>query len=145
MAVKIVDVYEVARAAKRNVLFDTPRFSTWVHVYATPKKKMDMHAHNHDETFYLVEGECTMHFPDQEKVVMKPGMLAMIPGGSFYQLENSGDGAMVLMGNRAGNQGETAYVHYETRKAYKGRGGFDAANPDAKDRQREKELIEKNR
>jgi hypothetical protein len=49
----------------------------------------------------------------------------------------------VLMGNRAGNQGESVYVHYETRKAYKGRAGFDEANPDARDRKREKELAEK--
>ena len=106
MAVKIVDLHEVAAEGKRKVLFDTPKFSTWVHVYSTPKKKMDMHAHNYDESFYLLEGECTMHFPDQEKVVMKPGMVAMIPGGSFYQLENSGDDPMVLMGNRAGTKRE---------------------------------------
>jgi mannose-6-phosphate isomerase-like protein (cupin superfamily) len=104
---------------------------------------MDMHCHNYDETFYLVEGECTMHFPDGGSVVMKPGMVATISGGSFYQLENSGDGPMVLMGNRAGGQGDSTYVHYETRKVYKGRQGFDAANPDARDRRREKELIDK--
>jgi len=141
--VKIVDVKEMARRGQREVLFDQPKFSTWVHVYATPKKKMDMHAHNYDETFYLVDGECTMHFPGEEKVVMKPGMVALIPGGAFYQLENSGDGPMVLMGNRAGAQGTSAYVHYETRKQYKGRQGFDDANPDANDRRREKELIDK--
>src|SRR5262245_35885501 len=78
MAVKIVDLHEVAAEGKRKILFDTPKFSTWVHVYSTPKKKMDMHAHNYDESFYLLAGECTMHFPDQEKVVMKPGMVAMI-------------------------------------------------------------------
>jgi hypothetical protein len=50
---------------------------------------------------------------------------------------------MVLMGNRAGAQGESTYVHYETRKQYKGRGGFDAANPDAEDRKREKESATK--
>jgi mannose-6-phosphate isomerase-like protein (cupin superfamily) len=143
MPVNVIDVHEVAREGKRKVLFDTPKFSTWVHVYATPKKKMDMHCHNYDETFYLVEGECTMHFPDGGSAVMKPGMVATISGGSFYQLENSGDGPMVLMGNRAGAQGDSTYVHYETRKAYKGRQGFDAANPDAQDRRREKDLIEK--
>jgi hypothetical protein len=29
-------------------------------------------------------------------------MAALITGGSFYQLENSGSGPMVLMGNRSG-------------------------------------------
>jgi len=47
------------------------------------------------------------------------------------------------MGNRAGAQGESTYVHYETRKQYKGREGFDAANPNSKDRNDEKELKEK--
>ena len=141
--VNIIDVNEIARGGQRKVLFDRPKFSTWVHVYATPKKKMDMHAHNYDETFYIVDGECTMHFPTGEKVVMKPGMVALIPGGAFYQLENSGDKPMVLMGNRAGAQGESTYVHYETRKQYKGRQGFDAANPDSKDRRDENDLMEK--
>lgn len=141
--VKIVDVNEIARQGQRKVLFERPKFSTWVHVYATPKKKMDMHAHNYDESFYLVDGECTMYFPEEEKIVMKPGMVALIPGGAFYQLENSGDGPMVLMGNRAGAQEESLYVHYETRKTYKGRQGFDEANPRTEDRNQERELIKK--
>ena len=60
-----------------------------------------MHYHNADQTFY-VEGECTMHFPDGGKAVMKPGMSATITGGSSSSLENSGDGPMIMMGNRSG-------------------------------------------
>jgi mannose-6-phosphate isomerase-like protein (cupin superfamily) len=49
-----------------------------------------MHCHNADQTFYVIEGECTMRFPDGGEVVLKPGQAAMITGGSFYQLENAG-------------------------------------------------------
>jgi hypothetical protein len=60
-----------------------------------------------------------MHFPDGGKVVMKPGMAALITGGSFYQLENSGDGPMVMMGNRSGPHEAIQHINYELRKDIK--------------------------
>jgi hypothetical protein len=47
-----------------------------------------MHCHNADQTFYVIDGECTMHFPDGGKAVLKPGQAALITGRSFYQLEH---------------------------------------------------------
>jgi uncharacterized cupin superfamily protein len=52
----------------------------WVHYYPTPGESHDMHCHNADQTFYVIKGECTMHFPDGAKAVMKPGMAATITG-----------------------------------------------------------------
>jgi hypothetical protein len=43
-------------------------------------------------------------------------MAALITGGSFYMLENSGDGPMVMMGNRSGNQNNIKHINYDTRK-----------------------------
>jgi mannose-6-phosphate isomerase-like protein (cupin superfamily) len=57
-----------------------------------------------------------MHFPDGGKAVLEPGMMATITGGSFYQLENSGDGPMIMIGNRSGSQEGTKKIDYETRK-----------------------------
>jgi mannose-6-phosphate isomerase-like protein (cupin superfamily) len=139
MTVKVVDMVELAREREREVVFNKAKLSTWVHVYPEIGQKMDMHCHNHDETFYVIEGECTMHFPDGGKAVMKPGMVALIPGGSFYQLENSGDRPMVLMGNRGGSQETSTYVNYDTRKAYKSRYDFEDANPDSRQSVRPKE------
>jgi hypothetical protein len=60
-----------------------------------------------------------MHFPDGGKAVMKPGLVATITGGSFYQLENTGEGPMVLMGNRSGPSDAIQHINYELRKDIK--------------------------
>ncbi len=57
-----------------------------------------------------------MSFPDGNKSVLKPGMVALIEGGSFYQLENTGDGPMVLMGTRTGPHSANQHINIETRK-----------------------------
>ncbi len=104
---------------KREVIHSTPRFHTWLHCYLNPGDKDDMHCHDGDQTFFLLEGECTMHFPDGGKSVMKPGMIALITGGDFYQLENTGDGPMYLIGHRSGSYEKTKHINYELRKDIK--------------------------
>ncbi len=120
MAIEIVDMVKIAHdEGKRRVLFNTSKLHAWVHVYPNPGDKDDMHCHNADQTFYMIEGECTMHFADGGKAVMKPGMAALIQGGSFYQLENTGNEPMVLMGNRSGPSGAIKHINYELRKDIK--------------------------
>ena len=75
-----------------------------------------MHCHNGDQTFHMIAGECTMSFPDGGKVVMTPGMSALITGGSFYQLDNTGDGPMVMMGTRSGHKDANQHILYSTRE-----------------------------
>ena len=120
MPVEIHNLVEMAhQEKKRKKIFNTQRFHSWLHVYAKPGDKDDMHCHNADQSFYVIEGECTMHFPDGGKAVMTPGMVATITGGSFYQLENTGDGPMVLMGNRSGPSEAIQHINYELRKDIK--------------------------
>lgn len=117
MAIDIIDVHEVAHSEKkRTVVLNTRKMHAWVHYYPNPGDHDDMHCHNEDQTFMCFEGQCTMHFPDGGKAVLNPGMAALINGGSFYQLENSGDCPMVLMGNRSGSQDNIKHINYETRK-----------------------------
>ena len=117
MSIEVVDlIKEAHEKGKRRVLINTPRLHAWLHVYAKPGDRDDMHCHNADQTFYVVEGECTMHFPDGGKSVLKPGMAALIHGGSFYQLENTGTGPMIMMGNRSGPSEAIQHINYETRK-----------------------------
>ena len=117
MSIEIADLRAEGREkGKRRVLINTPKFHAWLHVYPKPGDHDDLHCHNADQTFYVIEGECTMHFPDGGKAVLKPGMAAMIHGGSFYQLENSGPGKMILMGNRSGPKEAIQHINYETRK-----------------------------
>src|SRR5487761_297827 len=125
MPVQVVDLRAMAHEpdAGRQVLMDGPRFHAWLHVYPTPGQQDDMHCHNADQTFHVIEGECTMHFPDGGKAVLKPGMAALITAGSFYKLENSGTGKMVMMGNRALSQEAIKHINFETRKDIKGPAG----------------------
>ena len=118
MPINIVDLKEMARQPKpkRTVLINGPRLHAWFHPYLEPGQKDEMHCHNADQTFYCIEGECGMHFPDGWKQVLRPGMVALITGGSFYQLENTGSGPMILMGNRSGSSEGTQTIGYETRQ-----------------------------
>jgi len=117
MGIDVINCAELAREVKkRKVVMNTRKMHAWVHYYPTPGDHDDMHCHNEDQTFYCIEGQCTMHFPDGGKAVLDPGMAALITGGSFYMLENSGDGPMIMMGNRSGNQNNIKHINYDTRK-----------------------------
>ena len=117
MGIQVIDCLDVARETKaRTVVMNTRKMHAWVHYYPNPGDHDDMHCHNEDQTFYCIKGQCTMHFPDGEKAVLDPGMAALITGGSFYLLENSGDEPMILMGNRSGNQKDIKHINYDTRE-----------------------------
>ena len=64
-----------------------------------------------------------MAFPDGSEAVLRPHMAALIPGGSFYRLENTGDGPMILMGTRSGSQDNVKIIDYVTRKDLLADGG----------------------
>jgi len=97
MGIEIINPKEVAFTnKKRTVLMSTRKLHSWL-IYYEPGRRDEMHCHNGDQTFHMIAGECTMSFPDGGKVVMTPGMSALISGGSFYQLDNTGDGPMVMM------------------------------------------------
>src|SRR5213592_2817399 len=117
MPIEVMVMPKMAREhGKRKVIFNTNRFHAWLHVYPKPGDADDMHCHNADGTFYVVEGECTMHFPDGGAEVLKPGMAGLITGGSFYQLHNSGDGPMVMLGHHGRPSESMRTILYETKK-----------------------------
>ena len=91
-----------------------------IYYSSTPGQKNRMHCHSRDETFFCAEGECTMHFPDGSTKLIKPGMLASVTGGTFYFLENTGSGPMLMVGNGSGERAASAKIDYETRKSTRG-------------------------
>jgi mannose-6-phosphate isomerase-like protein (cupin superfamily) len=116
MSIDVIDLVGLAHQEKRRKnIFNTPRFHAWMHYYQ-PGQKDEMHCHNADQTFYVIEGECTMRFPDGGQVVLQPDQAAMITGGSFYQLENAGSEPMIMMGNRSGPAEKIQIISYETRR-----------------------------
>lgn len=102
--------------AKRTTLINGPHFNAWFHIYKKPGQPDEMHCHNGDQTFYCVEGECTMHFPDGGKAVLTPGKAALITGGSCYQLENTGADKMVMLGVRSISQEAAQTISYEDHR-----------------------------
>ncbi len=121
MAIEIVDVIGLAHERKRRLMImDTRKMHAWMHYYPNPGDHDDMHCHPGDQTFLLLEGQCTMHFPDAAASVLRPGMVALIEGGSFYQLENTGTGPMVLMATRTGPHEDNKHIDYETGKDMRG-------------------------
>jgi hypothetical protein len=60
-----------------------------------------MHKHTADQQFYCIQGQCTFHFPDAPSRALNCGMLVTIPAGQLYQLDNTGDEYMILLGARA--------------------------------------------
>jgi mannose-6-phosphate isomerase-like protein (cupin superfamily) len=115
MAINIVDTLKLARETKkRTKIMDTRKMHAWVHYYPNPGDHDDLHCHPGDQTFMCLDGECTMSFPDGGKAVMTAGVVAVIEGGSFYRLENTGQGPMVLMGTRTGPNSENKHINYET-------------------------------
>lgn len=124
MAIKLVDPIEIGkREKKRTVVMNTRKMHAWVHYYPNPGDHDELHCHNEDQVFVCFEGECTMRFPDGGSDVLKPGMAALINGGSFYQLENTGGGPMIMMGYRSGSQDNVKIIDYVTRKDIRAEGG----------------------
>jgi mannose-6-phosphate isomerase-like protein (cupin superfamily) len=124
MAIKLIDPIEIGkREKKRTVVMNTRKMHAWVHYYPNPGDHDELHCHNEDQVFVCFEGECTMRFPDGGADVLKPGMAALINGGSFYQLENTGGGPMIMMGYRSGSQDNVKIIDYVTRKDIRAEGG----------------------
>ena len=81
MGIEIIDTLALAnREKKRTVVMNTRRFHAWVHYYPNPGDRDDMHCHNADQSFYVISGECTMHFPDGTKATLTPGKAAVFSG-----------------------------------------------------------------
>ena len=115
MAIKIIDPLEIGKTEKqRTKVFNSRKAHAWVHYYPQPGDHDELHCHNADQLFLCLEGECTMTFPDGGKAVLGHGMAALINGGSFYQLENTGTGPMIMMGYRTGSEEQCQTIDHAT-------------------------------
>lgn len=122
MTIEVLDLAGYAkREESRIMVMDTRKMHAWVH-YARPGEREEMHCHNQDQTMLVLEGECAMTFPDGGKSVLKPGMAALIRGGSFYALENTGSGPLIFMGTRSGPHASNKRIGYDTRQEAPARG-----------------------
>lgn len=103
MAAEFIDLLKLEEldiGHSKKVLFTSNQFHTWIHG-DYPGTKGPMHKHTADQQFYCIKGQCTFHFPDGSSRALDPGMLVTIPAGQLYQLDNTGDEYMLLLGARA--------------------------------------------
>jgi oxalate decarboxylase/phosphoglucose isomerase-like protein (cupin superfamily) len=115
MAIKVIKPMDIALAEKqRTKVFNSRKAHAWVHYYPNPGDHDELHCHNADQVFMCIDGQCTMTFPDGGAAVLDPGMAAIINGGSFYKLENSGKGPMIMMGWRTGSEEQCQTIDYAT-------------------------------
>ena len=89
----------------KEVLYNADDFHVWIHA-DRPGTKGPMHKHTADQIFYCLQGECTFRFPNGEAKKLIPGMVVTIPTGQLYQLDNTGDEYMILLGSRAEKAGK---------------------------------------
>lgn len=74
----------------------------WI-INCEPGIQDDMHYHDNDDHMFMVlEGECTVRTPHKE-FVLKQHDAVMLESGQPYQLCNTGNGRLILLG--AGNSG----------------------------------------
>jgi mannose-6-phosphate isomerase-like protein (cupin superfamily) len=84
----------------KKVLADTRDSHIWIHA-DDPGTQGPMHRHTADEIFYCVQGECTFTLAGGRREKLKEGMVVFIPKDDYYQLENTGDEYMILLGMRS--------------------------------------------
>jgi mannose-6-phosphate isomerase-like protein (cupin superfamily) len=69
---------------------DTPRFTFGI-IEITPGRELEAHVHSdEDDAFYILEGELTFFFGDEEAVA-PPGTFVLIPPGIEHGFRNDGE------------------------------------------------------
>lgn len=104
----MVDVKNVFEEVERHEgvrnfkLWNTDHATFWI-INSEPKIQDDMHYHDNDDHIFLVlEGQGLVRTPHKEYVV-SPFDIVVLTAGQPYQLCNTGEGRLLLLG--AGNSG----------------------------------------
>ena len=111
MPVQFIDLLKKQKLEignSKEVFFSSDHFHTWIHG-DYPGTKGPMHSHSADEIFYCVKGQCTFNFLDRESQAINPGQMVLIPKGRHYQLDNTGDEYLILLGSRGESSGKARF------------------------------------
>ena len=75
---------------------DTPRF-TFAIIEIVAGRELEAHVHaDEDDAFYILEGELTFTFGDEEAAA-PPGTFVLVPPGVQHSFRNDGDGAVRML------------------------------------------------
>jgi mannose-6-phosphate isomerase-like protein (cupin superfamily) len=101
MATLLDKIDETVKSGKEKMYFDlvgTANMRCWLNVYMPGSRTAGLHYHNSDETFTVIEGRGEIVHRDGSRVVVEKGSVVLIPAKFYYDIKNTGDGVMVLLG-----------------------------------------------
>ncbi len=77
---------------------DTPRFTLGI-IEIAPGRELEAHVHrNEDDAFYILEGEMTFFFGDEDdEAVAPPGTFVLVPPGVRHGFRNPGPGPVRML------------------------------------------------
>lgn len=103
------------KSGKQKVYFDlmgTDKFRCWLNVYMPGSGTAGLHYHHTDETFTVIEGRGEIVQRDGSRTLLDKGMVVLIPAKTYYDIKNTGDSVLALLGNRGeGFGGATIYLN----------------------------------
>jgi mannose-6-phosphate isomerase-like protein (cupin superfamily) len=92
---------EMIATKKRKVdLFGTDNFRCWMLNFA-PGDGTDMHYHANPESFLVLSGSGTVKGIKGEERAIKKNEILFLAAKDYYQLTNTGNEPLVLLGNRS--------------------------------------------
>jgi mannose-6-phosphate isomerase-like protein (cupin superfamily) len=117
----LADKIEAAvKSGKPKVYYDlmgTDKFRCWLNVYMPGSGTEGLHYHNTDETFTVIEGKGEIVHRDGSRTSIEKGMVLLIPAKYYYDIKNTSDGILAVLGNRGeGFGGATIYLDPELNK-----------------------------
>jgi len=97
-------IEQTVKSGKEKMYFDlvgTANMRCWLNVYMPGSGTAGLHYHNSDETFTVLEGRGEIVHRDGSRVAIEKGSVVLIPAKFYYDIKNSGDSVLALLGNRA--------------------------------------------
>ena len=122
-------IQETVNSGNEKMYFDlvgTPHMRCWLNVYMPGSGTAGLHYHNSDETFTVIEGRGEIVRRDGSRTAIAKGSVVLIPAKFYYDIKNTGDSVLALLGNRAeAFGGPTIYLDPELNDKMKGNKQFE--------------------
>ena len=120
---------KTVKSGKPKMYFDllgTENMRCWLNVYMPGEGTAGLHYHHSDETFTVIEGSGEIAHQDGNRTKIEKGSVVLIPAKTYYDIKNTGDSVLAVLGNRAeAFGGATIYLDPELNETMKARKPFE--------------------
>jgi mannose-6-phosphate isomerase-like protein (cupin superfamily) len=122
-------IEQTVRSGKGKMYFDllgTESLRCWLNVYMPGEGTAGLHYHHSDETFTVIEGSGEILHRDGNRTKIDKGSVVLIQAKTYYDIKNTGDSVLAVLGNRAeAFGGPTIYLDPELNDKMKERKQFE--------------------